>query len=175
VVYVGTFYSGLYAFDAAGSANCSGTATGKTCAPLWNARTPSTIEGTPAVAGGVVYVTTTGSLVALAAGGAANCPGTGTTRTCTRAPLWTSAPGAVVSGSSPTVANGVVYVSSANGGAYGYDASGKLHCSVSSTAKACSPLWSSPVTGFSGAGQPAIASGSLFVTVGGGMTSSYSL
>lgn len=175
VVYVGTFYSGLYAFDAAGSANCSGTATGKTCAPLWNARTPSSIEGTPAVAGGVVYATTTGTLVALAAGGAANCPGTGTTRTCTRAPLWTSAPGALVSGSSPTVANGVVYVSSTNGGAYGYDASGKLHCSVSSTAKACSPLWSSPVTGFSGAGQPAIAGGSLFVTVGGGLTYSYSL
>jgi hypothetical protein len=174
VVYVGTFYSGLYAFDAAGSANCSGTATGKTCAPLWNARTPSTIEGTPAVAGGVVYVDTTGTLAALAAGGAANCPGTGTVRTCTRAPLWTSAPGALVSGS-PTVANGVVYVSASGGGAYGYDASGKLRCSVSSTAKACSPLWSSPVTGFSGDGQPAIAGGSLFVTVGGGMTYAYSL
>ena len=73
------------------------------------------------------------------------------------------------------MANGVVYVSASNGGAYGYDASGKLHCSVSSTAKACSPLWSSPVTGFSGAGQPAIAGGSLFVTVGGGMTDAYSL
>ena len=43
----------LYAFDAAGTTNCSGTP--KTCAPLWTATTGST-TASPAVANGVVYV-----------------------------------------------------------------------------------------------------------------------
>ena len=43
----------LYAFDAAGTVNCSGTP--KTCAPLWAATTGALWES-PAVANGVVYV-----------------------------------------------------------------------------------------------------------------------
>jgi hypothetical protein len=176
IVYVGNPLSGLYAVDAAGSRNCSATATGKTCAPLWNA--PSALDGSAlAVANGVVYDTGSGKLSAFDATASTNCPGTGTVQTCTRAPLWTSA--ALTSGyltSSPTVANGVVYVSSSGGGMYAYDAAGSLECSVSGTAKACSPLWGTPGPGFTGGGSPAIVNGILFINVtGNGTIYAYSL
>jgi outer membrane protein assembly factor BamB len=175
-VYVGTWYSKLYAFDAAGSRNCSTTATGKTCTPLWTATTPSGIGGTPAVANGVVYtVSTDGMLSAFDAAGSRNCSVTGTARTCT--PLWTSAPGksGYVTSSSPAVANGVVYFSSTNGGTYGYDAAGSLNCSVSGAAKTCSPLWGA-VTRFIGGGSPAIVNGVLYINVSGdGTIYAYSL
>jgi len=165
MVYVATTYSGLYAFGAAGSANCSTGATGKTCAPLWNAPAPYSSEGTPAVANGVVYVTTTGGLAAFAAG-AGSCPGTAAATTCTVAPLWTSATGGPTdSTSSPAVANGVVYVTG-DGGIYGYDAAGSQHCSVSATAKTCSPLWSD-VVGFTIGEAPALVNGTLYINVPG--------
>jgi hypothetical protein len=187
IVYVGNTYSGLYAFDATGTTNCSANATGKTCAPLWNAPS-ATGGGAPAVANGVVYYSGNGTLTAFDATAAANCPG-GTVKTCTRAPLWTSAPlaGGILA-SSPTVANGVVYVSS-NGGAggvYAYDAAGSLKCSVSDTgnsgtAKECSPLWNSgAATGLTegaspelGGGSPAIVNGVIFA--GSGTIYAYSL
>jgi outer membrane protein assembly factor BamB len=175
-VYVGSWGSKLYAFDAAGSANCSTTATGKTCSPLWTAATPSSIGGTPAIAHGVVYtVSGDGTLSAFDAAGSRNCSGTVTAKTCT--PLWSSAPGTsgYVTSSSPAVANGVVYFSSTNGGTYGYDAAGSLKCSVSGTAKTCSPLWSA-ATGFIGGGSPAIVNGVLYINVSGdGTIYAYSL
>ena len=175
-VYVGSSGSKLYAFSAAGSVNCSTTATGKTCTPLWTAATPAGIGGTPAVANGVVYtVSVTGTLSAFDAAGSANCSGTVTAKTCT--PLWSSAPGTsgYLTSSSPAVANGVVYFSSTNGGTYGYDAAGSLNCSVSGTAKTCSPLWGA-VTGFIGGGSPAIANGVLYINVSGdGTIYAYSL
>jgi PQQ-like domain len=176
IVYVDNALSGLYAFDATGTKNCSASATGKTCAPLWNA--PSVPDGSAlAVANGVVYDTGSGKLAAFDATAPTNCPGTGTVQTCTRAPLWTSA--ALTSGyltSSPTVANGVVYVSSSGGGMYAYDAAGSLDCSVSGTAKACSPLWAAAGPGVTGGGSPAVVNGVLFVNVtGNGTIYAYSL
>jgi outer membrane protein assembly factor BamB len=141
-VYVGSWDSKLYAFSASGSANCSTSATGKTCTPLWTAATLSGIGGTPAVVQGVVYtVSANGTLSAFSAAGSKNCTGTVTAKTCT--PLWTSAPGesGYATSSSPAVANGVVYFSSTNGGTYGYDAAGSLNCSASGTAKTCSAIW----------------------------------
>jgi serine/threonine-protein kinase len=174
-VYVGTWYSKLYAFDAAGSRNCSTTATGKTCTPLWTAATSSGIGGTPAVANGVVYtVSADGMLAAFDAAGSKNCSPAGAARTCT--PLWTSAIGGngYLTKSSPAVANGVVYFSSTNGGTYGYDAAGSLNCKVSGAAKTCSPLWGA-VTGFIGGGSPAIVNGVLYINVSGdGTTYAYS-
>ena len=169
-VYVGSWNAKLYAFDAAGSTNCSAGATGKTCTPLWTAATPGSIGGTPAVANGVVYtVSGNGTLSAFDAAGSTDCSGTVTAKTCT--PLWHSAAGTsgYVTSSSPAVANGVVYFSSTNGGTYGYDAAGSLDCSVSGTVKTCSPLWGA-VSGFIGGGSPAVVNGVLYINVSGNGT-----
>ncbi len=166
IVYVGAVNSGLYAFDATGSTNCSTGAAVRTCAPLWIATTSSGIEGTPAVAYGLVYaVSPDGVLSAFAAARPGNCPGTGIAKTCARAPLWTTAAdtGGYSVTSSPAVANGVVF-SSTNRGIFGYDATGSLNCSVSGTAKTCAPLWSTGTgTGTGGADSLAIADGVLFI------------
>jgi hypothetical protein len=168
-VYVGTWYSGLYAFDATGSGNCSAAAAGKTCAPLWHASTAS-IGGTPAVADGVVYtVTAAGTLYAFAARPSGSCPGTGTVKTCTSAPLWTSGPGrgSYATSSSPAVADGVVYFSA--DGTYAFDAAGSAKCTAAAAGKTCAPLWQA-VTGFTGGGSPAIVDGVLYVNVSGNST-----
>jgi outer membrane protein assembly factor BamB len=169
-VYVGSWNAKLYAFDAAGSANCTAGASGKTCTPLWTATTTSSIGGTPAVANGVVYtVSGNGTLSAFDAAGSTDCSGTVTAKTCT--PLWRSAAGSsgYVTSSSPAVANGVVYFSSTNGGTYGYDAAGSLNCTGSGTAKTCAPLWGA-VSGFIGGGSPAIVNGVLYINVAGNGT-----
>lgn len=175
-VYVSSWSSKLYAFSAAGSRGCSTTASAKTCKPLWTATTPTSIGGTPAVAHGVVYtVSGNGTLSAFSAGGSGSCSGTVTAQTCK--PLWTSAPGGTgyVTRSSPAVANGVVYFSSTNGATYGYSAAGSVKCSVSSTAKKCSPLWDA-VTGSIGGGSPAVVDGIVFINVpGNGRIYAYSL
>jgi hypothetical protein len=166
IVYVSTTSSGLYAFDAAGTANCSTRTTAKTCAPLWIA--PAAGGGPLAVANGVVYVAPVGTLYAFDAVASRNCPGTGTVKTCSRAPLWTSAASQYApAGPSLTVANGVVYVSSAYGGMDAYDAAGSLNCSVSGTGKTCAPLWDY-FAGNNNEGSPAIVNGVLFDnTIGG--------
>ena len=112
VVYVGTdqgVFSGdnLYAFDATGVTNCSGTP--KTCSPLWLYDVASYAGGAPAVANGQVYVIEAfhiqgGALEAFDATGVTNC--TGTPKVCE--PLWTGADGIGVA-----VANGLVYESQA--------------------------------------------------------------
>jgi outer membrane protein assembly factor BamB len=54
VVYVGSDDHRLYAFDAAGTINCSSTP--KTCTPLFSADVGDVVESSPAVANGMVYV-----------------------------------------------------------------------------------------------------------------------
>lgn len=84
-----------------------------------------------------------------------------------RAPLWASAarqhPPA---GPSLTVANGVVYITSANGGIDACDAAGSRNCSVSGAVKTCTPLWQD-VTCFTTGGSPVIVNGVLFVNAPG--------
>jgi hypothetical protein len=165
IVYVGTVYSGVYAFGAAGTTNCSTRTTAKTCAPLWNA--PMNGADALAVANGVVFVAANATLYALDAGAPQNCPGTGTSRTCSRTPLWSSAADVPVdSGPWLTVANGVVYITSGNGGIDAYDAAGSQNCSISGTVKTCTPLWDHAI-GFAGGGSPVIVSGVLFVNAPG--------
>jgi PQQ-like domain len=164
LVYVGTSDSGLYAFDAAGTKNCSTGTTPKTCAPLWIAPTAGNIGGALAVANGIVDTIAGGTLYAFDAAAPRICPGTAAAKTCSRAPLWTSAAGPdVPTGPALTVANGLVYVTSANGGVEAYDAAGSQTCSVSGAAKTCTPLWDH-VTGFTAGGSPAIVNGVLFVS-----------
>jgi eukaryotic-like serine/threonine-protein kinase len=161
VVYVGAGTGGagsLYAFDAKGVTNCSGTP--KTCTPLWRGVTSgkTAASSSPAVAGGVVYIGSTdpfgGGFDAFDAAGVTNC--SGTPKTCT--PLWSATTGSFDE-SSPTVANGEVYVDSDGLTLYAFDAAGVTNCS--GTPKKCDPLWTSATkTAISG---PAVANGVLYV------------
>ena len=142
-VYIGSDDDNLYAFDAAGVTNCSGSP--KTCAPLWSALTAGDVHSSPAVVGGVVYV------------------GSGDHKlhafdAATGAPLWTATTGDQVA-SSPAVVDGVVHVGSFDGILYAFDAAGATNCSGSP--KTCAPLWTAaPGATFS---SPAVANGVLYV------------
>jgi len=97
----------ISAFDARGSSSCSGTP--KVCRPLWTGRTADRpFDGAPpAVANGVVYVTSNqGRVQGFDARGSMRC--SGKPKTC--AALWTQwTPGGYPS--SPVVAGGLVYLS----------------------------------------------------------------
>jgi outer membrane protein assembly factor BamB len=54
VVLVGSSDGNLYAFDAAGTTDCSGTPT--FCLPLWTGSTGGGVDSSPAIANGMVYV-----------------------------------------------------------------------------------------------------------------------
>jgi outer membrane protein assembly factor BamB len=56
VVYFSSTNGGTYAYDAAGSINCSTTVTGTTCAPLWGAVTGFIGGGSPAIVNGVLFI-----------------------------------------------------------------------------------------------------------------------
>jgi outer membrane protein assembly factor BamB len=153
VVYIGSNGDDgrghLYAFDAAGVANCSGA----TCTPLWRATITEGFDfSSPAVVDGVVYVNTD-KLYAFDAAGTINC--SGSPKTCT--PLWT-APGG--GRSSPAVADGVVYVGASNANRlYAFDAAGVTNCSGSP--KTCAPLWTARTGDWST--NPAVADGKVYV------------
>src|SRR5580704_1656540 len=133
VVYIGSVDAKLYAFDAAGNTNCSGTP--KTCFPLWTASTGGTIYSSPTVANGIVYIgSQDANLYAFDAAGNTNC--SGTPKTCS--PLWTALTDGRIY-SSAAFSNGVVYVGSQGGNLYAFDAAGATNCS--GTPKTCAPLW----------------------------------
>jgi outer membrane protein assembly factor BamB len=167
VLYDASSDGNLYAFDAAGSTNCSGTP--KVCAPLWTASTGrGQASSSPAVANGVLYVSGNRPgqdlLFAFDAAGATGC--SGTPKVCT--PLWT-APLAGSIGLAPAVANGMVYVGESEpnflGQVAAFDAAGSKNCS--GTPKTCSPLWTSPtLTAITS--SPAVANGVLYIGSSGG-------
>src|SRR5262249_35484045 len=113
VVYVGSDDGRLYAFDAGGNFNCSGSP--KTCAPLWTTDpTGSSIESSPAVANGVVYVGPTGGAVyAFDAAGNIGCAGV--PKICP--PLWSVNTGGTYHADlgSPSVAYGKLFAGSSIG------------------------------------------------------------
>ncbi len=158
------YYDGA-AFDAKGMTGCSGTP--KTCAPLWWFGNGSAGYGSsPAVANGVLFIGggPTNELRAFDALGQTGC--TGIPKTC--APLWTAITGGAVR-TSPSVANGVVYVDVTDpstgdvfqhGFVYAFDASGTSGCS--GTPKRCAPLWSATTLGAITA-SPAVANGMLYI------------
>ena len=161
----------LYAFDAAGVTNCSGTP--NTCAPLWSAEGIGGMA-TPAVANGVVYIGTGGGgppsvlgyVLAFDAAGTVNC--SGTPKVCTPVRRYTSRNW--VRGGSPlssvTVAGGNIFVGGDDGVLYAFDAKGVTNCGGTGTIPTCTPLWSSGldiggIDRFSS--TPAVAKGQLFV------------
>jgi hypothetical protein len=150
----------LFAFDAGGVTNCSGTLT--TCSALWTAALPVQPEvyASPAVANGIVYAGTS-TLDAFDANGVTNC--SGTPKTCT--PLWSYSAGNPIA--SPSVADGLVYLGEAGSSGstgsefWAFDANGKTDCSGTPTV--CTPLWTGATTGVV-TGSPAIANGKVYVT-----------
>ncbi len=168
VVYVNSADGNLYAFDAAGKTNCSGTP--KTCSPLWTYSTGGV--GSPTVANGFVYVGGTffGILYAFDAAGMTNC--SGTPKTC--GPVWTAVEPAGGKISDPAVAKGVVYVGwEISGGRLGipmsrllaFDAAGNTNCS-GTLPKSCTPLWTGLMLGntFGSVGEPTVAKGVVYVS-----------
>jgi outer membrane protein assembly factor BamB len=157
VAYVGSEDQHLYAFDAAGKANCAGSPT--TCDPLWSAEFSTTTVGSPAVVHGVVYVNVGPQLTAFDAAGVTNC--SGSPRVC--APLWTASTGNTIS--PPTVVDGVVYVNSGDGNLYAFDAAGSSNCAGSP--RTCAPLWTGAVATNGNVVAPVVERGVVYVGAGG--------
>jgi outer membrane protein assembly factor BamB len=162
IVYVGTQDGHVDAFDADGATNCSGSPT--TCPPLWTSPALSGfVTGTPAVAGGRVFVgSTAGRLYAFDAGGITNCAGA--PKICQ--PLWTS----VVVGSiqsSPVVANDKVFVGSDDHNVYAFDVAG-----TGCGAGGCAPLFTAQAGG-AVRSSPAVAGDKVYVGSDDGKLSVY--
>ena len=115
----------LYAFDATtdGSPNCTGTPNvNKFCRPIWTSTPWIGGRSTSAVSNGIVYMGSEKSgLLAFDAGGTTrpNCAGMAySKRVCS--PLWVAPTGPQM-GSSPAVANGVVYIGASDGKLYAFE------------------------------------------------------
>jgi len=133
MVYVGSDYHKLYAFDA----TCHNA-----CQPLWSYTTGEAIRSSPSIAGGMVYVGSWDSkLYAFDASCRNACQ-----------PLWSYVTGNVIY-SGPSVAGGMVYVGSGDHKLYAFDASCR---------NACQPLWSY-ATGNVIYSKPSVAGGMVYV------------
>ena len=154
----------VYAFDAAGTTNCSGTP--KTCMPLWTATTQSGLIADVSVSRGVVYVPTgipvhTGHITGHGIFYALD--------ENTGAVLWTYSTHDLF-WSTPAVANGVVYapmtadVGSAVAQVAVFDATGSTNCS--GTPKTCNPMWTAPTAAGDEMSDPAVENGVLYVSSG---------
>jgi outer membrane protein assembly factor BamB len=140
-VYVGTdgpntLYDGdLYAFDAAGKTNCSGS----TCSPLWVGEALGGVKDSPAVSGGYVYVSELGHITsnvdAFDAAGNTDC--SGSPKLCS--PLWHV--GSAAYPSSVAVAGGLVYAATNSLGISIYTQAGSVVGNIQSS----SGYTSSPV------------------------------
>jgi outer membrane protein assembly factor BamB/tRNA A-37 threonylcarbamoyl transferase component Bud32 len=146
VVYLGAADAKLYALNAS---------TGK---QLWATPLNARIDGSPSVANGVVYVTTTAQtdsdnhLYALDAG--------------TGGILWFASLNGS-SSSAPAVASGMVYVGSADGHLYAFNAL----CGSSTTQ--CPPTWTSVSTGGAIDCSAAVANGIVYIGSSNGILNAF--
>ena len=127
----------------------------------WTAATDNALYSSPVVANGVAYVSSDDELYAFSAAGTTGC--SGTPKTCK--PLWTAAitGDAPTSRTSPTVANGVVYVAgnyTNQNMLYAFSAAGTTGCS--GTPKTCKPLWTAATNGYPSL-APAVANGVVYI------------
>ena len=145
VAYVGTDQGLLIAWPATG---CGADQ----CDPLWTAQLSNGAFTTPAVANGLVFISSAGDvdngLGTLYAFKAAGCG-----RPSCR-PVWTAA--VPNTDSSPTVAGGAVYIVSNDGRLLAFTAAG---CGRST----CTPLWTGNLK-TSGQAAPAVANGLVYAT-----------
>jgi hypothetical protein len=147
-VYVST--DKVYAFDAKGVTNCSGTPT--VCQPLWTATAGGTTTTSTVVANGVVY---DAGGAAYDANGVTNC--SGTPKVCL--PLF-SVTGFSGTPNSPAVSNGVLYLTNTSGELFAFSANGTTNCS--GTPRLCSPLWTATMGTATTASQPAVSGGVVY-------------
>ncbi len=164
IVYIGSDDNFVYAWDAAGNTNCSGTP--KTCTPLFADHTSSTQRSSPVVENGVLYIGSVHDTIeAFDANGHTNC--SGAPKQCT--PLWSGpAPGIIgAQDSIPAVANGLVYVGARDGNLYAFDANGTTGCS--GAPKVCAPIWlATTAPGAEVTSSPSVVNGVLYVGSDGG-------
>jgi hypothetical protein len=145
IAYVGTDQGLLVAWPATGCGSSQ-------CGPLWTAQLSNGAFTTPAVADGLVFISSAGNvengigtLYAFKAAG------------CGRAsckPVWTAP--VPNTDSSPTVADGVLYIVSNDGRLLAFADKGCGHLS-------CVPLWTGNLK-TSGQGAPAVANGLVYAT-----------
>ncbi len=159
-VYLGSSDGTVYAFDATGATNCTTQNDDTVCTALRTYAAGGPVATSPAVVGGVLYVTAGPAgrtLYAFDATGATNCSGTPTS--C--APLWSADLGGVAS--DPTIAGGRVYVGAGDGTVSAFDAAGVTNCTGSPVV--CTPLWTATLAGASTAlSTPAYMNGVLYAT-----------
>ncbi|BCJ47917.1 hypothetical protein GCM10010168_22760 [Actinoplanes ianthinogenes] len=145
VAYLGTDQGLLLALPATG---CGADQ----CDPLWTARLSNGAFTTPAVAGGLVFVSSAGNtdnnLGTLYAFRAAGCG----QKSCK--PVWTAA--VPNTDSSPTVSGGTLYIVAGDGRLLAFTASG---CGRAT----CKPLWTGALK-TSGNAAPAVANGLVYAT-----------
>ena len=153
VVYVqGT--TALFAYDAAGKRNCSGTP--RVCVPLWRTHDSGIFTpAAPVVANGFVYAGLgNGEIGAYDAQGAQGCGGT--PKICSPQRILLRQGTNMIS--SPAIVNGVLYV----GGDVlsAYDVSSTAHCT--GTPLTCMPIWTASTGAYIGA-SPSVANGVVYV------------
>jgi outer membrane protein assembly factor BamB len=158
-VYVGGSDGYLYTFDV-GCASGGGT-----CTPAWKAHVGESYGpwiGSPATADGVVYISGYDNFYAFAAA----CGSGGST--CT--PNWTAA---IPVGTTPAIANGIVYVGSVTGDL----SAAKLYAlavGCASGGGACTPVWSHLVP--SGvATAPTVSHGAVYIGADNGSLDAFEL
>ncbi len=126
----------LFAYDATGVTNCSGTPA--VCTPLWVTKSNSGSNvSTPVITNGTVYFHDSLGLYAYDAAGATNCSGTPTI--CL--PLW-QAPTGGMSVAAPAIYGNTVFTIS-QGVLLAYNATAGANCT--GTPITCTPIWSSNV------------------------------
>ena len=162
VVADGMAYSGGDWFSQT-PVGCS-TAGGNCTTIGWRALMGNSGFGGTAVGGGSVYVTTDpAQLLVFAVGCGTSLAVCNPTWSATVGSSGPSAPTPVPS--SPTLADGIVYVGGDDGNLYAFDGTGATNCGGSPLA--CSPLWTGTTqVGFRSVSAPAVANGVAYVTAG---------
>jgi outer membrane protein assembly factor BamB len=147
LLYVGA--DGLQIFDAAGTNGCSGTP--KVCTALWSG-SPGVPQSSPAIANGIGYQVSAGTLEAFDANG------------CSSAPLpcsqkWSGNPS--TSPTTPAVTSDFLYIGSDDGKLRAFKTAASFPQCIG-TPKICNPAWTR-TTGGAVRSSPAVANGVVYV------------
>jgi serine/threonine-protein kinase len=162
VVYVGSQFDNLYAFDAAGCGKAI-------CKPLWVGGTAGYVLNSPAVASGVVYVgDSTGYLYAFGSDGCAGARSESRTGSVCE-PLWRGRAANPIYAASPVVHGGMVYTTSF---AAAPDSHLEVFRATGCGEAVCKPAWEGTGGDYFNSG-PAIAYGRVYVGSGDGLLRVY--